>query len=596
MAPHISQFPGSKVAGLILVLAMIAVALPTSAGDVQDQVMLGESAPSDDAIHAILYDSSLSARERGLMAAQKVVEANAEALRGLLPAGGDWIVSQQYANLALAEQLFEVEGTHDDPFLQALEVAHVAGAWQASVLGFSDSPATPLAGYTSASQAVYSLLERHGVEATAEQRAEIDALDLQPAKFVASFARMVDAFMALETATNAAFDAADIEGLLALEHFHDLVEAQLISVAPGTTLQSFSPGEAMRQANFDVGRILHTRNQFIRAIQDLTITIDTVQLVDVKFTSGATSVPPVIAFDIRGFANSFYDENFALTFDIQGNDIYYNNAGGSNVLSTVCTHVTNPVPLGVGPVIQIGSNSRVGPGVAAAIDMSGNDVYGDPAAPRSCGANGGADMGVGALFDRSGVDTYVAGNRGVMGGAHFGVALTVDGSGDDTYTGTLMGINGGGEFVGVGLLVDRSEDDVYTGTHRGVNGGGSGGLGLLIDMAGHDQYYAGSQGTNGGGDRGAGFIFDNTGNDRYVAGNRGTNGGGHLVGVGIIIDGAENDFYAGGSRGSDGSGDYGVGLIIDLAGKDSYPDGPDQTLFPKGTIGGQFDVPHLPAI
>ncbi len=593
MAPRISQVTSNRVAGLILVLAMTASVLPASAGEADGLASAEKLATADNEIHQILYDTSLSARERGMMAAERVLDLNAASLQALLPAGGDWIIDHQRANLELVRQLQALDGMYADPFLQALEEAHLAASWQAKVLGFADSAVTPLSGFEQASEAVYALLESYNVVANAQQRAEIDALDMQPPQFVKAFARMVDSFMAFDRATQAAYAAADIDGIQALEQYLALVDAGLI---PSDGSEVTSPGEIMRRANFDVGRILLTRNEFIRSVQDMTITIDSIDLVDVQFTSGATAVPPVIAFDVRGFANSFYDENFVFTFDIQGNDIYHNNAGGSNVFSPVCVHIINPNPITVGPVIALGRDSRVGPGAAAAVDLSGNDIYGDPQAPRSCGANGGGDMGAGSLFDRSGLDTYTAGHRGVMGGAHFGVGIAVDGSGDDTYTGTTKGVNGGGDYIGVGLLVDRSENDVYTGTHYGVNGGGMRGLGVLIDMAGNDRYFANNRGTNGGGDGGAGLIFDNTGNDRYVGGNKGSTGGGYFAGVGLIVDGAEDDFYAGGYHGSVGSGDFGIGLIVDLAGQDSYPPGPDQSIAPKGLIGAQLDVPHLPAI
>ncbi len=596
MAPRISQLTGNRVAGLILVLAMTAAALPASAGDASAVADAGTPVADNDAIHDILYDSQLSASERGFAAAEKLLADTADSLRAILPPGGDWVIAQQHANLDLVKQLMAVDGTYTDPFLQALEDAQVASSWQASALGFTDSSVTPLAGYESASEAVYALLASHNVEADAEQRAEIDALDQQPAEFSRAFARMVDAFMALEAAAERAFAEADIDSLLALQQYLALLDSGYIGTLNGPTSEVPSPGEIMRRASFDVGSILLTRNQFLEALQHMTITVDTVDLVDVKFTSGATAVPPVIAFDVRGFANSFYDENFIFTFDIQGDDIYHNNAGGSNILSTTCMHLFNPVPIAIGPVIALGPHSRVGPGVAAAVDLSGNDAYGDPANPRNCGANGGGNVGVGILADRSGVDTYIAGHHGVMGGAHFGVGLAVDGSGDDSYTGTRNGVNGGGDYVGVGLLVDRSENDVYQGTAYGVNGGGIRGMGLLLDMAGNDRYTADNRGTNGGGDGGVGVIVDNTGNDYYDGGTRGSNGGGYFVGVGMILDGGENDVYVGGSRSSSGSGDFGVGLIIDLAGQDSYPAGPDQTILPKGAVGAQIDIPHLPAI
>jgi hypothetical protein len=162
-----------------------------------------------------------------------------------------------------------------------------------------------------------------------------------------------------------------------------------------------------------------------------------------------------------------------LVIDVGGDDLYLNNAGGSNTL---------------GQCIDI-----FGPGVGAAFDFDGHDQY---VSGRGCGINGGAAIGAGFLFDGAGDDTYFTdpedGNKGTNGGGStLGLGFLRDLSGDDSYTAGGWGTNGGGWIGGMGVLRDEAGNDVYDVSFDGVNGGGSIGVGLLQDLGGHDLYREG---------------------------------------------------------------------------------------------------------
>lgn len=313
---------------------------------------------------------------------------------------------------------------------------------------------------------------------------------------------------------------------------------------------------------------------------------------------------PDFAFDLTG-SDSIYEEDCRLIVDLGGDDLYRNNAGG-------------------------GSNGSA----AAVVDLAGNDRYGDPARPRSSGANGGGHGGAGLLVDAMGNDTYVAGSKGVNGGGHhLGLGLLLDATGDDRFLAGVggdrrcsegcepgsRGVNGGGRW-GAGLLVDGAGSDIYrAGVNLScsgdcligilaVNGGGSAGTGAIVDAAGQDIYQAGvdlecrgrclvaAGGANGAGFGGSGSIVDLLGDDRYEAGVNisadcdgcqfgavGANGGAAL-GEGAILDGAgEDEYLVGvdvraecqqscevGARGVNGGGFIGTGRILDAAGEDSY--------------------------
>lgn len=275
-----------------------------------------------------------------------------------------------------------------------------------------------------------------------------------------------------------------------------------------------------------------------------------------------------VQVDLQGL-DSTYRDPAALLVDVGGNDVYLNNAGGSNVAMDpfVCYHG--------GPVWTSSA--------AALVDLSGNDRY--QGGLGQCGMNGGAVGGTALLVDAGGNDTYLSGQGGVNGGSIQGIALLLDAGGNDTYRAVSEGVNGGAVDEGEGFLLDLGGNDLYNATSGvGSNGGGAlFGSGHLFDLAGNDTYYGrGGGGTNGGSNAGAGLLVDAAGNDTYVAGYGGTNGGTEGPLVQECLDSACPTATVTFS-----------GLLLDLGGPDYYEDGAvtchDCSLLPKGQGGAQFD-------
>lgn len=589
--------PPVAALALIVLLAVSPMALAVNTGAPVQAPISSQALPSAfswQEAHDLLYDQNHPSQGifRAFDASELLLDVNEKAILETLSPDARWLVDQQRSNLQLARDVYTFMEQGGGSFAENMELVKFISSWQGVTMAGSAEP-LPLHGYELPSQAVAALLARYNTEATPEQWREVLALDEQPDRIRNALARFFDAWMAVEDSVRLAYANVDMGRVAALEATLWLLDEGLIGSATDTLAGTQHPRLALQDLGVDYSAIFPTRNQFLDTVVEVATAFELEEAVEVQFTSGATAIPPVIAFDIRGFDNSFYDENFVLTLDVQGNDIYHNNAGGSNVLSDACWNVSPPVQY-QNPVFPIG-NSEIGPGVGAAIDLQGNDVYGDPNAPRSCGINGGANVGLGILVDRSGVDTYTAGHKGVNGASHFGVALLFDNSEDDIYIGTDEAVNGGGEFYGVGFLADGSGNDQYTGSRYAINGGAARGLGTLFDQTGNDVYDAFRFGVNGGGYKiGIGLLFDGSENDHYTAGWVATNGGAHH-GVGLLVDGSEDDVYDSPYASSNGGASIGLGLLLDGGGIDQYSNGIDRSQAPKGVIGAQMDVPHLPS-
>lgn len=270
---------------------------------------------------------------------------------------------------------------------------------------------------------------------------------------------------------------------------------------------------------------------------------------------GPIDLCPVLALEPTG-VDSIYRTDCVLIVDRGGNDTYLNNAGGSGV-----TLPENEPCL----IYDAG-------GGAALLDLAGDDVYGDPEAPRSCGANGGGAAGLGMLIDLAGDDVYHADSYGTNGGGSLHPGLLVDLVGNDTYRAGSHGTNGGGDQAGTGALVDLAGDDMYSARQKGTNGGAyQGGAGLLLDARGDDGYRADQDGVNGGAkEGGVGLLVDLAGNDTYEAGYSGTNGGGDIGALGTLLDVAGDDRYETGSLSVNGGSIAGIGILIDGRGSDRY--------------------------
>lgn len=388
----------------------------------------------------------------------------------------------------------------------ALDARQALDAQTRAFGGTDDVIAMP--SHASLRDAVGAYLANKGALTPAVE-ARLVVLDSVPAARQAALARVVDAFVAFDAAAARRIELARTQGLT----------AGLAGVL------------SARAALFDAATALP-------APGDLT-TMD----------AGPLEVSPWLSLSM-GVHDNVYTSDFALVIDEGGNDLYLNNAGGSNLVGGSLCELAAVIP---SPA-------------AALIDQGGADRYWSG---RSCGVNGGgAAMRAGSLFDL--------------------------GPGDDSYLAGDFGVNGGGDFGGVGLLYDQAGNSSYSGGKNGVNGGGSLGVGLLIDEGGADSYFAADNGVNGGSQFGVAGLLDRGGSDRYEAGDIGTNGGAN-GGSGYLVDQAGNDTYIAGTTGVNGGGSAGTGLLLDQGGTDNYTDGDGGTginkrIVPKGVVGAQFDV------
>jgi hypothetical protein len=545
---------------------------------------------SDRAPHveAPLLDApSTNDDEAAFQAAQLAIEHRQDLAGDMLPDETAPLLDQQHRNLDLAETLTAGSDPADDDRATAIATAQHASPWQATTLDLDTADPVPLTGYTTPSQALLELANRHNATPTSQQLDELQGLDDLEDPVRSALARTVDAFLALDTATQLAYADADRQALEELRD-DDLGSIQDPSAIPASLNANPSempappsPGERLAEAGVNLAPVLETRAQFLDAVHNLQIALDEAGIATAQACEPVQVAP---AFSIGLTAcDDTYTTDVALQLDAGGTDTYHNNAGGSNLAG--------------------GSCRLLAPGLyatAALVDLgTGDEAYGNTDAPRECGTNGGGALGVGFLLDEGGNDIYTADSYGTNGGGYLGVGLLLDAAGDDTYTADRYGTNGGGRLGGVGLLhdaggndtytagsggtngggdegvgflLDQAGNDTYNANRSGTNGGGNGGVGFLVDEGGDDTYTADSFGTNGGSDEGVGFLHDAAGNDTYTADSYGTNGGG-LAGVGFLHDAGGNDTYTADSYGTNGGGQAGVGLLLDAAGDDTYTAG-----------------------
>jgi hypothetical protein len=252
----------------------------------------------------------------------------------------------------------------------------------------------------------------------------------------------------------------------------------------------------------------------------------------------------------------YRDLDAAFILDLDGDDFYTGNNGGSNAW--------------VLPV-------------AACADLGGNDAY--ESTLNSC--QGAGVLGVGALLDCAGDDQYI-GIQWCQGIGYFGVGWLRDLNGNDTYRGRSF-CQGVGLF-GIGLLIDEAGRDRYEGDVHVQGTGLPGGIGAVIDRAGDDEYYAKglvptnygdagifdawSQGCGMGfrtvASGGLGLLVDGSGADRMEAGNF-SQGGGYYYGLGILrAAGRDGDRYLGSRYNQGFTAHQAVGVFLDDGGDDFY--------------------------
>ena len=255
--------------------------------------------------------------------------------------------------------------------------------------------------------------------------------------------------------------------------------------------------------------------------------------------------------------------------------------------------------------------------LGAVIDFSGDDLY--DSRGRSY-ALGGAVFGVAALIDLKGNDVY-RGDDAVQGAGFFGAGLLYDGGGVDIFEGRNFS-QGAGAF-GFGALIsdcvtppppgpaleaDRAfeagllpvpgtgfkpirydDNDTYICARQSQGFASTFGVGLLYDRMGNDTYKAGgqylhapllpndfqslSQGFSIGfrprAGGGVGILMDEEGNDFYSA-EVYAQGVGYWYSIGLLYDGGGNDSYHA-TQYAQGAGVHlAVGSLWDVSGDDQY--------------------------
>ncbi|MBN2216191.1 MAG: hypothetical protein JW719_02315 [Pirellulales bacterium] len=216
------------------------------------------------------------------------------------------------------------------------------------------------------------------------------------------------------------------------------------------------------------------------------------------------------------------------------------------------------------------------PGVAAVIDLGGDDVYNDG----TCSLR----RPVLVVIDLEGNDRYRSKLPGVQGGAVLGVSMLLDRSGNDVYQ--AIDVAQGSCLGGAGILIDYAGNDHYLGVRR-IQGQAIGGVGMLIDRDGTDRYRAAMWGQGFGGPLGFGVLDDLTGDDHFYIGGLyydsyeetpGYDGWGQGVGagirqsanggIGVILDGGGDDLYEYDYLSHGGGYWLGLGFARDFAGND----------------------------
>ena len=169
----------------------------------------------------------------------------------------------------------------------------------------------------------------------------------------------------------------------------------------------------------------------------------------------------------------------------------------------------------------IGMRPFAGGGVAALVDLAGDDTY----QADIFGQGASYWYSVGMLIDVTGYDTYSVYQYGQGAGIHLSSGLLADGGGDDFYTGSIL-VQGCAHDFGVGMLFDRAGNDTYTGDQHAQGRALNNALAILVDSAGDDAYFARrpleSQGVGNDGDKreygSAALLLDLAGKDRYSCG------------------------------------------------------------------------------
>ena len=239
---------------------------------------------------------------------------------------------------------------------------------------------------------------------------------------------------------------------------------------------------------------------------------------------------------------------------------------------------------------DVAATTRTGQLLSIVIDREGDDVYGTTTDTASVCAG---LLGIAALVDLKGNDTYRCGHIGIAAAVH-GIAMLSDQHGNDTYE--LSGTYGqSAATAGLSLLDDRAGDDRYTCAAEAQAYAQTLGAAALVDHKGNDTYLArldgapselylgqsvsraqgaafGRRADLGDGHSlaaGVALLLDVMGDDTYTAGAWGQ-GCGYWWGLGMIEDWDGNDTYTNGKYSLGAAAHYAIGVQVDLRGDDKY--------------------------
>jgi len=241
-------------------------------------------------------------------------------------------------------------------------------------------------------------------------------------------------------------------------------------------------------------------------------------------SQGAASVGFGMLIDQAGrdrYDAGFYSQGFSgvkgwgLLLDRAGNDTYV----AGNRLRDSDRNVDRYLSLSQG--FSIGVRPHAGGGVAALIDLAGNDTY----SADVFGQGVGYYYSAGFLLDGSGNDRYSVYQYGQGCGIHLSLGLLADATGSDMYSGYILA-QGAAHDYAVGMLFDHEGDDTYTADHHAQGRALNNAFALLLDRDGSDAYFGRqreqSQGIgNEGGFRDYGslaLLLDLAGSDVYSGG------------------------------------------------------------------------------
>lgn len=207
----------------------------------------------------------------------------------------------------------------------------------------------------------------------------------------------------------------------------------------------------------------------------LSDTIESVVIPGLQAASDAGVWPaseiadPVGVLRVGGTGDDVETVDRIVQVDARGNDAYYNNAGGTTVLSDF-------------------DQTTIDTPIAAHIDLAGDDkYYSDSNGP----AQGSAEIGIGIAYDIGGNDTYWC-NKHCAGGASAGVGIHRDTAGDDAYRGVEFSFGFGN--YGIGFLRNDVGNETYTTSTQSGGYGYPRAVALLWDRSGTDLY----RGSGGG--------------------------------------------------------------------------------------------------